>query len=476
MIGNATAETFRARVDAALADDALRAAVAHATYRQAGARQAALAQLGDPETWRAQAKRIRDHTIEHLDYYLEQAAERIEARGGRVHWALDAADAVRAILTILENAGCRHVVKSKSMVTEEIGLNAHLEAAGIDVVETDLGEYILQLAGERPSHLIAPAIHKSREQIHRLFEERFDQTLPEDAAALTAFARKVLREKFLNADAGITGANFVVAESGTITLVTNEGNGRLVTSLPRVHIAVVGIERIVPTFEHLSVLLELLARSGTGQKLTVYTSLVGGTRRDGEFDGPEEQHVIFVDNGRSNLLGTRFQTGLDCIRCGACLNVCPVYRQIGGHAYGGVYNGPIGAVISPLLDEPASWQQLPQASSLCGACHDACPVMIPLHDLLVDLRTETKMHAPDAPASRWFYRIWRYVFTNPGAYLRLVRIARRLLDDRYEPGPYLQGLGPLAGWLKTRDLPPLASQTFRERWQAMQKDGDRHGV
>ena len=382
------AEPFQQRAAAALRDDFLRVAVPRATYRQHYGREQALAQLGDPLKWRERARTIRARTIAQLDRYLDQAVAAVEARGGHVHRAATAGEAVEAILGIVQRAGARRVVKSKSMVTEEIHLNPHLEAAGVEVVETDLGEYIIQLAGHRPSHIVAPAVHLSQQQIREIFSREAGHELPDDPVALAAFARQQLRQKFLRADVGISGVNFLVAESGTVVLVTNEGNGRMVTSLPRIHIAVMGMERVVPTWSDLAVLLEVLARSATGQKITVYTTFVGGPRRPGEADGPEEFHLVIVDNGRSNLLGTRFQEALHCIRCGACLNACPVYRQIGGHPYGGVYSGPIGAVITPLLGGLDGWDDLPYASSLCGACYEACPVMIPLHDLLVDLREE----------------------------------------------------------------------------------------
>ncbi|HEX6989530.1 MAG TPA: LutB/LldF family L-lactate oxidation iron-sulfur protein, partial [Bacillota bacterium] len=367
---------FRLRVERSLRDTFLRVAVPSATRRFHTARQHALAELGEPLRWRQLARDIRAHTIANLDHYLAQAADAVEARGGRVHWAAEADDAVAAVRAIAREAGVRRVVKSKSMVTEELHLNRWLEADGIEVVETDLGEYILQLDGDAPSHIIAPAVHKTQEQVRRMFSRLAGEDLPDEAQALTDFARRRLREKFLSADMGISGANFVVAETGHVVLVTNEGNGRMVTSLPRVHVAVMGMERVVPTWEDLAVLLEVLARSATGQKLSVYTSITGGgPASPEEGDGPREFHLVIVDNGRSRLLGTRYQEGLHCIRCGACLNACPVYREIGGHAYGGVYSGPVGAVITPLLGGFDGWEELPHASSLCGACHEACPVM-----------------------------------------------------------------------------------------------------
>ncbi|PZN08095.1 MAG: iron-sulfur cluster-binding protein, partial [Bacillota bacterium] len=378
-----------------------------------------------------------------------------------------------------------------------------------------LGEYIIQLAGHKPSHIVAPAVHLSQQQIRELFSREAGRELPDEPEALAAFARERLREKFLRADVGISGANFVVAESGTVVLVTNEGNGRMVTSLPRVHIAVMGMERVVPTWEDLGVLLEVLARSATGQKITVYTTFAGGPRRPGEVDGPEEFHLVIVDNGRSNLLGTLFQEALHCIRCGACLNACPVYRQMGGHPYGGVYSGPIGAVITPLLAGFDGWEELPYASSLCGACHEACPVMIPLHDLLVDLREEEVRQGRTGTAERIAFRLWRWIFTDPQRYRVAARLAAWLQRPwlRREPGgpgteapatgqgstegggsgdPAVQGAsprasdglptllagavlrggpGPLGAWTAGRDFPPLADRPFHARWAQLQEEG-----
>ncbi|EKP95390.1 LutB/LldF family L-lactate oxidation iron-sulfur protein [Thermaerobacter subterraneus] len=500
------AEPFQERAAAALRDDFLRVAVPRATYRQHYGREQALAQLGDPLKWRERARTIRARTIAQLDRYLDQAVAAVQARGGHVHRAATAGEAVEAILGIIQRAGARRVVKSKSMVTEEIHLNPHLEAAGVEVVETDLGEYIIQLAGHRPSHIVAPAVHLSQQQIREIFSREAGRPLPDDAVALAAFARQQLRQKFLRADVGISGVNFLVAESGTVVLVTNEGNGRMVTSLPRIHIAVMGMERVVPTWSDLAVLLEVLARSATGQKITVYTTFVGGPRRPGEADGPEEFHLVIVDNGRSNLLGTRFQVALHCIRCGACLNACPVYRQIGGHPYGGVYSGPIGAVITPLLGGLDGWDDLPYASSLCGACHEACPVMIPLHDLLLDLREEVvnrgrSGQAPtgndDATAAgtkglrdhgeRWAFRLWRWVFSDPRRYRLAARLAAWVqvpwLDaeshTRDEPAAGLMvgavlrgGPGPLGAWTASRDFPAVASRPFHARWAALAREVD----
>lgn len=453
---------FQRRVEQALADDFLRMAVPQGTFRDHEARQRAWAELGAAMKWRERARRIREHTIRHLDHYLALAADRIAERGGRVHWAADAGEAVATVSAILWAARARRVVKSKSMVTEEIRLNEGLEAEGFEVVETDLGEYILQVAGDRPSHIIAPAMHMTRQQVRAELSRVAGRELPDDAGALVAFARDRLREAFLRADAGISGANFVVAESGAVVLVTNEGNGRMVTSLPRVHIAIAGMERIVPRWEDLGVLLELLPRSATGQKMSVYTTFVAGVRRPGEADGPEEFHVIFLDNGRSRLLGTEYQEALHCIRCGSCQNACPVYRQIGGHAYGGVYGGPIGAALMPLLGGYEEWGELPRASSLCGACHEACPVLIALHDLLVLHRRDEVRAGRARFAERWAMRLWGQVFARPAVYRLAARLARLV------PQPVLRrvALGP---WTASRDLPPLV-EPFHRRWARMRNE------
>jgi L-lactate dehydrogenase complex protein LldF len=341
------------------------------------------------------------------------------------------------------------------MATEEIGLNAALEAVGVKPVETDLGEYILQLAGEHPVHILAPAIEKTADDVAELLSAVDGKPVPAELEALTAAARRQLRETFLQADVGITGANFGVSSTGSVCLVTNEGNGRLVTSIPRVHVAVMGMERLVPTTADLAVLLRLLARSGTGQKLSVYTTLITGPRRSGEEDGPEEQHVVILDNGRTNLLHGPYREMLACIRCGACLNVCPVYRKTGGAAYGPVYSGPMGAVLIPLLVGLGQAPSLPHASSLCGACTEACPVKIPLHELLLDLRRDL---VDEGVASRWErlgFTLWSWAWSSVWGY-RLVTLLARL-------GQPLAGLvGPGRRWSAGRALPRLGRR-YRDR-------------
>src|SRR5690349_8974385 len=326
--------------------------------------------------------------IDDLDGHVARFTAALEGRGGTVFFAKTAEEASAYVAEVCKRKGAKLAAKSKSMASEEIGLNAALEAVGVKPVETDLGEYILQLAGEHPVHIVAPAIEKTKEEVAELISRVEGRPVEPELGALTQAARRQLRQAFMDADVGITGANFAVAETGTVVLVTNEGNGRLVSSLPRVHVAIMGMERLVADLADLAVLLRLLGRSGTGQRLTTYTTLLTGPRREGEVDGPEELHVVILDNGRSNLLGGRYEEMLACIRCGACLNVCPVYRKAGGAAYGPVYSGPMGAVLLPLLVGLDRAPTLPHASSLCGACTEACPVKIPLHELLLELRRD----------------------------------------------------------------------------------------
>lgn len=463
---------LKQRAQAALADDQLRAAVALTTDRLRNGRLRAIEELGDWETWRERARAIRAHTIAHLDYYLGRFADEVERSGGVVHFCATAEEAVAVVLGIVREKSARVVAKSKSMVSEEIHLNEALEREGVAVIETDLGEYIIQLAGEKPSHLIIPAIHRNRQQIAELFSRVSGETFPPDTKALAGYARRRLREWFLKADIGLTGCNFGIAESGTITLVSNEGNARMVTTLPRTHIVVMGMERIVPTFADVEVMLNMLARSATGQKLTVYTSFITGPRRRGEADGPDELHVVVLDNGRSAQLGDpQFQEVLHCIRCAACLNVCPVYRHIGGHAYGSVYSGPIGAVLTPLLaNDPAGAGELAYASSLCGACYEACPVKIPLHDMLVYLRGRRVRMKLTPRGERIAFRLYRRAFTRAELYRAGVKATRLMLAPFARGGRIRRGPGPLAGWTKSRTLPALPGKTFRERWKELENE------
>jgi len=461
--------TLRQRTATAVADPVLRVNVGTATDRFRTKRASALDRVHDADGLRRAARGVRAGILADWADTLERLADNVQANGGHVCWASTAADANAYIAAVAQRIGARTVVKSKSMATEETGLNAALAAVGADVVETDLGEWIIQLAGEHPSHIIAPAVHKNRHQVADTFEARAGMAeRVTEPTELVAFARRELRRRFLEADLGITGANLGVAETGSIVLVTNEGNADLVTSLPRVHVAVMGAERVARTWEEADLVLGLLAKSGTGQSLSTYTTVLSGPRGEGEADGPEEMHLVILDNGRSDIAGTELAEMLNCIRCGACLNVCPVYRQTGGHAYGWVYSGPMGAVLTPLLagtalDDGAHdhhADELAGASSLCGACMQACPVEIPLQDLLLALRRRNAEHAGRAERAMW--RAWSEAWSRPGAFgasaSAAVR-ARRL-------APLLRRLPGADRWTGTRALPELPARTFRQRWDA----------
>ncbi len=462
-------EGFNERGRKAAGDKALHDAIQLFTHKSVAGRNAVLNALPEAPELRERAYGIKQRTMANLDRYLEQMADAVEDRGGNVFFADDGEDVVRYIGELARRRGAKVITKSKSMATEEIELNHRLEEdyadLDLEIVETDLGEWIAQLAGDTPSHIVGPILHMNLERVTKILSDAAGEDLPPDVQALAAFARKRLRQKFLTADIGITGANFGVAETGTIVTVTNEGNGRLVTSVPPVHVVVMGIEKLIPRFEDLSVFTRLLARSGTGQELTVYTNFVTGPRAEGELDGAEEFHLILMDNGRSKLLGTPFEEALYCIRCGACLNVCPVYRQTGGHAYGSTYSGPIGAVITPLLKGTDEAKDLPHASSLCGACWEACPVGIPLHDLLLKLRNHQVEEGLAGKGQKAAFKVFENTMKSPALYnisRKAGRLAQKplLKDGSVKPVP-----GPTSGWTGSRDLPPLAKKSFRELWK-----------
>jgi len=466
---------FYRRVDKGIRDQFMRSAVRAAQERMRTSRLRAAEELGDWEEWRRLGEEIRRHTLEHLDYYLEQLSDRVHALGGHVFFAQTAEEATSYIRDVVQKRDARRIVKSKSMVTEEISLNDVLEAIGCRVVETDLGEYILQVDDhDPPSHIVGPSVHKDRERIRRVFAEKLGYTGSAEPEEMTAFVRQQLRPDFLTAEVGITGCNFAVAESGTVCLVTNEGNGRLVTSLPPVHIAVMGMERIVPTWEELEVMVGLLCRSAVGQKLTSYINCLTGPKAAGDVDGPEEFHLVIIDNGRSDILGTEFQSVLQCIRCGACLNVCPVYRHIGGQAYGSIYSGPIGAVLSPLLGGEDLYRELPYASSLCAACTEACPVNIPLHELLIRHRQKTAEKKRQSPlGERLAMKAFGMVAESPRLYRWGTKLARTALRPWEKDGAIRQGPGPLQPWTSIRDLPSPKRETFREWLENRRKRGER---
>ncbi|MEV5028788.1 LutB/LldF family L-lactate oxidation iron-sulfur protein [Paenibacillus sp. LPE1-1-1.1] len=472
MAGSKTEATVKARADLALNDEFLRKAVRFTTERLRNGKKKATDEHGNWEEWRERGRQIRLHTIAHLDYYLNLFVNNARANGVHVHFANTAEEAVELTLDIAEHAGAKSVVKSKSMVSEELHLNHALESIGVEAVETDLGEYIIQLAGEMPSHIVIPAIHKNRYQIADLLSKEAGYTLPPDTTALAGFVRKKLREKFLDAEIGMTGCNFAIAETGSMVLFENEGNARMVTTVPKTQITLMGMERIIPSWSDLEVMATLLPRSATGQKLTMYMSGITGPRRSEDADGPDEMHIIIIDNGRSLQLGDpEFQELLNCIRCGACLNACPVYRHIGGHAYGSTYSGPIGAVLTPSLNKNiAEWDDVANASSLCGACYEACPVKIPLHDMLVYLRRRKVESGNGSKMESIGMQGFATVMGNSsrlGGVLRLGKLGQKLV---VRSGVIKTKLGPLKGWNTYRVTPSLPKESFRDRWGTLDQE------
>ena len=429
------------------------------------------------EQWRGQARRIKAHTLDHLDYYLELLSDRVTQNGGSVHFAQDAAQANAIVAQIAQTRNVKLATKSKSMVSEELDLNHALETIGVEVFETDLGEYIIQLAEETPSHLVAPALHKTKEQVSQLFHQKLGVPLTDDITEMARVARDTLRQKFLDADLGISGANFLVAETGSLAIITNEGNGRLCTSAPRIHIGITGMEKVIPSLQDLAVFLRLLPRSATGQRLTSYVSIVSGPRRAADEDGPEEFHLVIVDNGRSRLLADpNLREALYCIRCGACLNICPVYQKVGGHAYGWVYPGPIGAIVSPTLVGLNRAPDLPQASSLCGACREACPVKINIPRMLLHLRHKLA-ESPDAAeksvssAANLAANGYAWLMTHPAALSTAGKIGQVAQQPFARQGRIQKLPLPLVSqWTDGRDLPPLPKHTFRELWKRELRD------
>ena len=466
---------FDQKIHDTLADANLQLAIYKATARLIDHRRQAVAaaELPDYQELRTQANAIKQHTIGHLDYYLEQFEAHVTAHGGKLVWCRDATEVADFVLQLAKERSASLIVKSKSMTTEEIDLNERLGHHHLESVETDLGEYILQLAHQRPYHIVAPALHLTRYDVGDLFARTLGVPNETVAEKQTQIARAVLRQKFLAADIGISGANFLVADSGAVVLVENEGNARLTTSAPRIHIAVAGIEKVIPRAQDLAVFLKLLGRSATGQALTVYTSFLSGPRRTGEIDGPEEFYVVLLDNGRTRLLAdTEKRESLYCIRCGACLNHCPVYRKIGGHSFPWVYSGPIGAIITPqflgLQHEPG----LPFASSLCGACAEVCPVKIDIPKVLLDLRAEIKQAEQRQGAGRLerlAFKLWAWVMCHPLIYEMASKVAAGVAPAEnghwLRRAPGLMNIGPLRAWLSQRDLPPPPSKSFRELWR-----------
>ncbi|WP_119460528.1 LutB/LldF family L-lactate oxidation iron-sulfur protein [Rhodospirillaceae bacterium SYSU D60014] len=464
----ATSHRFKENARTALDDPALQKALGNFQENFIDRRARAAARLPEFDALRDAARDIKDHVLENLDFYLERFEAKVVEAGGQVHWCTDADAARSAVLEICRAAGARTVTKGKSMIGEEIALNEHLAAHGIEPVETDLGEYIIQLRHEPPSHLIAPAIHVNKDQIADAFRAAHADLDPArplgEAPALLAEARARLRSRFLAADVGITGANFLIAETGSTVIVTNEGNGDLTQTLPRVHIVLASLEKVVPTLEDASTILRVLARSATGQEFSVYTTFSTGPRRPNDLDGPEQFHVILLDNGRSRMLGTEFQDMLRCIRCGACLNHCPVYQAVGGHAYGWVYPGPMGAVLTPSLLGVGEAGHLPNASTFCGRCESVCPMRIPLPKMMRHWRErEFERHLAPA-AARHGLRLWAFLARRPALYRFAAAIAAGLLGAFGRRRGRFRSLPLAGGWTAHRDLPAPEGRTFQQLW------------
>ncbi|WP_059106047.1 LutB/LldF family L-lactate oxidation iron-sulfur protein [Shouchella shacheensis] len=464
--------SFDARVEKGLGDTFMREAVSSAQTRFQTNKARAEEQLGHWEEWREHAEEIRTHTLENLDYYLQQLSENVVGNGGHVFFAATAEEANDYVTKVAREKEAKKVIKAKSMVTEELSMNEALEKVGCEVIESDLGEYILQLDDhDPPSHIVTPALHKNKEQIRETFATLKGYEKTSKPEELAQFAREQLREEFLTADIGITGCNFAVAESGSIALVTNEGNARLSTTIPKTHIAVMGMERIVPTWEELDVLVTMLCRSAVGQKLTSYVTGLTGPRGEDDLDGPEDFHLVIVDNGRSNILGTAFQSALHCIRCAACINVCPVYRHVGGHSYGSIYPGPIGAVLTPLLEGYDDHKDLPYASSLCAACTDACPVKIPLHEHLIEHRKVIAEQKRTPRTERMAMKGFGMVSSSPKLFELAEKSAPLVLSPFTKDGKIEKGPGPLKDWTDIRDFPIPERESFRKWFKNRKKGG-----
>jgi L-lactate dehydrogenase complex protein LldF len=463
-----TSPRFKTNAHEALHDPNLQKAMGNVERGFIEKRKKAADALPEFEALRDAARDIKSHTLKHLDLYLEAYERKVTEAGGHVHWAGDAAEARAIILDICRKAGAKTVTKGKSMISEEIALNDHLEANGIVPVETDLGEYIIQLRNEHPSHIIAPAVHLTKEQVEGDFRRVHTHLDPardlSEPTSLLAEARGELRAKFLAADVGITGANFLVAETGTSIIVTNEGNGDLTQILPKVHIVIASIEKITPTLADVSQILRVLARSATGQEMSVYTTFSTGPRRSGDPDGPEAYHVVLLDNGRSAMLGTEFEEMLRCIRCGACMNHCPVYHAIGGHAYGWVYPGPMGAVLTPTLIGVDKGGHLPNASTFCGRCESVCPMRIPLPKMMRHWRErEFERHLTPAKA-RWALSAWAFLATRPTLYRWATRAAMATLRLAGRRKGRFARLPLAGGWTDWRDMPAPEGSTFQAQW------------
>ncbi|MEM7651946.1 MAG: LutB/LldF family L-lactate oxidation iron-sulfur protein [Pseudomonadota bacterium] len=470
-----TSQNFKSNAKSALADATLAKAMQNLKDGFPAKRLKAVAGLPEFEQLREIGRDIKNHTLANLDFYLTKFEENVIASGGQVHWARTPEEARQIILKLCRSVDAKSVTKGKSMVTEEIALNDFLESEGITPVETDLGEYIIQLRNEPPSHIIAPAVHLTKEQVADAFRDAHTDLDPnrslEDPKDLRDEARAMLRQKYLDADVGITGANFMIAETGSTVIVTNEGNGDLTQILPKMHIAVASIEKVVPTLEDASTLLRLLARSATGQEFSSYTTFSTGPRRNGDLDGPGAYHVVIVDNGRSAMLGTEFQDMLRCIRCSACMNHCPVFSSVGGHAYGWVYPGPMGSVLTPSLMGVDQAGHLPNASTFCGKCESVCPMKIPLPKMMRHWREREYEKKLSPKTVRWGLSAWAFAAKRPALYHRINRLSASVLSRLGGKKARIASLPLASGWTGGRDLPAPPGQTFQELWAARQKNG-----
>jgi L-lactate dehydrogenase complex protein LldF len=468
-----TSHAFKANAHRALGDANLQRAMGMMRAGFPEKRAQAIARLPEFETLRDEGVAIKNHVLAHLDFYLERFEQNVVAQGGKVHWCRNAQEARETVLGICRSLDAKTVTKGKSMIGEEIAINDFLDANGISPVETDLGEYIVQIRHEPPSHIIAPAVHLIKEQVAESFRETHTHLPPErsleEPRVLCDEARAVLREKFLAADVGITGANFLIAETGSSIIVTNEGNGDLTQLLPKAHIVLASLEKVVPTLEDATTLLRLLARSATGQEFSTYTTVSTGPRRAGDLDGPGEYHVVLLDNGRSALLGGEFQDMLRCIRCAACLNHCPVYGAIGGHAYGWVYSGPMGAVLTPTLIGIEEAGNLPNASTFCGRCESVCPMRIPLPKMMRQWREREFARALAPQTQRWGLALWSYAAQRPALYRRLSALAARVLGALGASRGRFRSLPLASGWTDTRDMPAPEGKSFMTLWAERQR-------
>ncbi|WP_159716037.1 LutB/LldF family L-lactate oxidation iron-sulfur protein [Geminicoccus flavidas] len=464
-----TSLAFQSKASSALADPNLQAALGGIKTGWQRGRILAAERLPEFEQLRDQARDIKNHALANLDFYLEAFEARVLDAGGQVHWARDAAEARRIVQEICEGAGARTVTKSKSMIAEEIGLNDHLEAAGITPVETDLGEYIIQLRKEPPSHLVGPAVHLTKDQVADLFEQTHGLPRTDDPTELVGQARTVLRQKYLAADVGITGANFLIAETGSAITVTNEGNAELTQGLPKVHVVIASLEKVIPSMEDAFTLLRVLARSATGQEFSAYTTVMTGPKRKGDLDGPEQFHVVLLDNGRTGMIGSKFQDMLRCIRCGACMNNCPVYLAAGGHAYGWVYVGPMGSVLTPQFVGIESAHTLPNASTFCGRCEEVCPVRIPLPNLMRHWREEQFKRQLVPSTVRQGLGTWGFLARRPALYRLATRVAMGVLGRLGRKRGRFASLPLAKGWTVSRDLPAPEGKTFMQQWRQRQR-------